>query len=153
MTVRRIALGADHAGFDLKERIKRVIAARGLECQDLGTDSTTSVDYPDYAERVAREVARGRADRGILVCGTGTGMAMAANKVAGIRAAACPTLDVARLAREHNDANVLALGARMIGADLATDIVRLFLDTAFAGGRHVSRIEKLARLEGSSHGP
>jgi ribose 5-phosphate isomerase B len=143
----RIALGADHAGVALKSQIKQLLDERGLEYQDFGTDSTESVDYPDYAARVAREVAAGRFDRGILFCGTGLGMAMAANKVPGIRAAPVVDEQSAHLAREHNDANVLALGARVTPPDLARRIVNLFLDTPFAGGRHQRRVDKITQLD------
>lgn len=147
MPMPRVALGADHAGFLLKEHLKAALEARGFECEDLGTHSTGSVDYPDYAERVARSVAAGLTDRGILVCGSGTGMAIAANKVSGVRAAACSDPHTARLAREHNDANVLTLGARITGPGMAVEIAHTFLDTAFAGGRHERRLEKIGALE------
>jgi ribose 5-phosphate isomerase B len=143
----RIALGADHAGVALKDDIKRLLNERGIACTDFGTHSTESVDYPDFAAAVAHEVAEGRFDRGILVCGTGIGMAMAANKVAGIRAASVVDEDSARLGREHNNANVLALGARITAPDLARRLVNIFLDTPFAGGRHERRLDKIAALE------
>jgi ribose 5-phosphate isomerase B len=143
----RIALGADHAGVALKDDVKRLLDERGIPCTDFGTHSTASVDYPDFAATVAREVAGGRYDRGILVCGSGIGMAMAANKVAGIRAASIVDEDSARLCREHNDANVLALGARITPSDLARRIVNIFLDTPFAGGRHQRRVDKIAALD------
>jgi ribose 5-phosphate isomerase B len=146
----RIALGADHAGFLLKEEVKRFLASRDIPFEDFGTHSDASVDYPDYAVRVARSVASGESDRGILVCGTGIGMAIAANKVAGIRAAAITDLDAARLSREHNDLNVLALGGRVTTADRAIDLVRLFLDTPYAAGRHQPRLDKIAGLENQS---
>jgi ribose 5-phosphate isomerase B len=143
----RIAIGSDHAGFHLKEIVKVRLAGQGLDVVDVGTTSEASVDYPDYAAAVAAKVAAGDADRGILICGTGIGMAMAANKVRGIRAAAAGDLESARLGRAHNDANVLTLGARITPLDLALDIVQLFLDTPFAGGRHQRRVEKVRALE------
>jgi ribose 5-phosphate isomerase B len=143
----RIALGADHAGVALKEHIKRQLDERGLAYTDFGTNSTESVDYPDYASRVARAVASGEYERGILVCGTGIGMAIAANKVAGVRAA--PVVDdfTAALSREHNDANVLALGARVTTPEVARRLVDTFLDTPFGGGRHQRRIDKITVME------
>ena len=143
----RVALGADHAGFQLKEAVKRFLASRRVPCEDFGTTSDAPVDYPDYASRVARAVAAGRFDRGILVCGTGIGMAIAANKIAGIRAAPAHDLESARLGREHNDVNILTLAGRITPADLACEIVRVFLDTPFAGHRHQRRIDKIAGLE------
>lgn len=143
----RIAIGADHAGCALKQAIARRLASRGVACDDFGTDSDESVDYPDYARLVAQSVASGRADRGILVCGTGVGMAIAANKVPGIRAALANDRDTARLCREHNDANVLTLGARVTSTDEALAMVDLFLETPFAGGRHQRRVDKIGALE------
>lgn len=142
-----IALGADHAGFSLKEDLKAWLVSRGHQIVDCGTHSTDSVDYPDYAAAVGRAVAVGRAERGVLVCGSGIGMAIAANKVPGIRAAACADAYAAQLSRAHNDANVLALGARLTAADSAREIVRVWLETAFQGGRHASRVAKLAGME------
>jgi len=144
----RVALGADHAGFALKQDIKRALGDLGVTIEDLGTHSTESVDYPDFAAGVAHGVAAGRFDRGILVCGTGIGMAIAANKVSGVRAASVSDLEEARLCREHNDANVLTLGARITPSDRAIAIVRTFLDTRFSGGRHQRRVDKIAALEG-----
>jgi ribose 5-phosphate isomerase B len=143
----RLALGADHAGYPLKEALKPALEEMCVSYEDVGTTSTASVDYPDIAEVVARAVADGRFDCGVLVCGTGTGMAIAANKIAGIRAAAADRPDVARMARWHNDANVLALGARVISVEEAAAILRTFLETAFEGGRHQARIDKIAVLE------
>jgi ribose 5-phosphate isomerase B len=148
----RIALGADHAGVALKHDIKRLLDELQLPYEDVGTYSEQSVDYPDFAERVARGVAAGEFDRGILVCGTGIGMAIAANKIAGIRAAPVTDLDSARLSREHNDANVLALGGRVISRERALEIVRVFLETPFAGGRHERRIRKIGDLESRAAG-
>ena len=145
----RIAIGADHAGYRLKETIKSHLIDSGFAVEDVGTDQDASVDYPDVAAAVGGRVVPGACDRGILVCGTGIGMAMAANKVDGVRAAAAGDLESARLSREHNDANVLALGARITPPDLALAIVRLFLETPFAGGRHQRRVDKIMALEGS----
>ncbi len=142
-----VALGADHAGFELKEALKPLLDARGVRWHDLGTTSTTSVDYPDYARAVADAVAGGTADRGILVCASGVGMAIAANKVPGIRAAAILDSDEGRLAREHNDINVLTLGARRTPVDQAGRIVDVFLDTPFGGGRHLQRVQKIQQIE------
>jgi len=143
----RIALGADHAGVDLKNQISSQLTARGILCEDFGTTGSESVDYPDFAVCVARAVAAGRFDRGVLVCGSGLGMAIAANKVPGIRAVAVADAESARLAREHNDANVLALGARLTTPDRALELVDIFLDTPFSGGRHQRRLDKLAELD------
>ncbi len=143
----RIAVGSDHAGFQLKEAVKAHLLEKGLQVVDVGTTSDASVDYPDYAVAVASQVASGASDRGILVCGTGIGMAIAANKVSGIRAAPVVDLESARLSREHNDANVLALGARVTPPGLAQQLVQVFLDTPFAGGRHQRRIDKITALD------
>lgn len=143
----KIALGADHAGFELKEKIKQHLIENGMQLDDLGTNSAASVDYPDYARAVGEEVASRRADWGILVCGAGIGMAIAANKVQGIRAANVHTETEAQLSREHNDANVLALGGRFLDHAQALKIVDRWLNTAFAGGRHVGRVEKISGIE------
>jgi ribose 5-phosphate isomerase B len=143
----RIALGADHAGVDLKAHLRERLEQRGICYEDFGTSSTDSVDYPDFAERVARGVASGAFDRGILVCGSGVGMAIAANKVPGIRAAAVGDERTAALSRDHNDINVLTLGARLTPPDVADRILDLFLDTPFGGGRHQRRIDKIAALD------
>lgn len=142
-----IALGADHAGFPLKEDLKVWLIGRGYEVVDCGAQSSESVDYPDYAAAVAGAVTAGKAERGVLVCGSGIGMAMAANKVPGIRAAACADVYTARLSREHNDANVLALGARITARDAAVEILGAWLAAEFAGGRHARRVDKIAALE------
>ncbi|MFQ5724178.1 MAG: ribose 5-phosphate isomerase B [Terriglobia bacterium] len=144
---RRIALGADHAGYELKEFLKEFLLAAGYEVRDLGTDSPASVDYPDFAAAVARAVAQGAAWRGIAVDGAGIGSAMAANKVAGVRAALCYDRATARNSREHNDANVLTLGARWLRPEEAREIVAVWLATEFAGGRHQRRIDKITALE------
>ena len=142
-----VALGADHAGFALKEALKQTLDARGVAWRDFGTAAASSVDYPDYASLVARAVASGEADRGILVCGSGVGMAITANKVPGIRAAALGDAAGAALAREHNDLNVLTLAGRQLTAAAAAAIVDAFLSTPFAGGRHEPRIAKIRQLE------
>jgi len=142
----KIAIGADHAGFSLKEKLRQKLAEEGYEVVDFGTSSPDSCDYPDFAQSVGREVAQGRSDRGILVCSTGIGMAMAANKVDGVRAAPAENDDEVRLTREHNDANVLTLGARYLDEDRAAGLVNLFLATEFTGGRHARRVAKLERL-------
>jgi ribose 5-phosphate isomerase B len=143
----RIALGADHAGFALKEEMLAFLLEEGHEVVDLGTDSLEPVDYPDVCAAGAREVATGRADRAILIGGSGQGEQIAANKVAGIRAALCNDLFTARLSREHNDANVLTMGGRIVASGLAKEIVRTWLATAFEGGRHVRRLEQIAQIE------
>ena len=143
----KIALGADHAGFELKNKIAQRLAARGVEIADLGTNSADSVDYPDYAQKVGEQVAHHQADCGILVCGSGIGMAIAANKVPGVRAANVTTEYEAQMSREHNDANVLALGARILDEAQAAKIVDRWLETSFAGGRHQRRVDKIAGIE------
>lgn len=146
----KIAVGADHAGFELKESLRESLARSEHRVHDLGTHSRDSTDYPDYAAAVARAVASGEADLGLLVCGSGVGMAIAANKIHGIRAANVGDVEGARLARAHNDANVLALGSRRLAAAEAEEIVRTFLETPFDGGRHQQRVEKIERLETAS---
>ena len=143
----KIAIASDHAGYEEKERLKPLLDEMGIQYEDLGTVSEESVDYPDYARKVGEEVAQGRADQGLLVCGSGTGMAIAANKVPGVRAAVAWNEEIARLAREHNDANVLALGARTTPADELPKIVRAWFDAKFAAGRHVERVEKIRQIE------
>ena len=143
----KIAIAADHAGFVLKEELRHKLLRDGHEVVDFGTDSEESCDYPDFAQSVAREVALRRCDRGILVCGTGIGMAMAANKVSGVRAAAVHDEEEARLTREHNDANILTLGARFVAPEAAEKMMNVFLDTEFLGGRHSRRIAKIAKVE------
>jgi ribose 5-phosphate isomerase B len=146
----RIAIGADHAGVALKEQVKQLLTERGIAFKDVGTLTTDSVDYPDFAESVGRKVASGDFDRGILTCGSGIGMAIAANKIPGIRAAAIQDETSARLGREHNDINVLALGERQIDAGAARRIIEIFLDTPFAGGRHQRRVDKINALDTKS---
>ena len=142
-----IALGADHAGWELKEALKAWLIESGHQILDFGTHSPQSVDYPDYALQVGEAVASGKAERGLLVCGTGIGMAMTANKVPGIRAALCSDPFMARMSREHNDANVLTLGGRLMGPEMALDILRRWIETDFAGGRHQRRVDKIADIE------
>ena len=140
-------MGADHAGFPLKEELKGFLELEGHQVLDVGTDSTAAVDYPAFCAAAARAVADGRADRAIVLGGSGQGEQIVANKIAGIRASLCHDLYTARLAREHNDANVLGLGARVIAPTYAKEIVRLWLATPFEGGRHVARIEQIAMIE------
>ncbi|HYN41940.1 MAG TPA: ribose 5-phosphate isomerase B [Thermoanaerobaculia bacterium] len=142
----RIAFGADHAGFELKELLAHRTAEMGHEVIDLGTSSTVSVDYPDYGFAVGQAVASGRAERGVVVCGSGIGISIAANRVPGSRAGVATDLFSAQLMREHNDANVLALGARITAVPLAMAILETFLSTPFAGGRHQRRVDKLDAL-------
>jgi ribose 5-phosphate isomerase B len=143
----KIAIGADHAGFHAKEVIKRFLAAQGFEMEDVGAASEESVDYPDYARQVAERVAAGRAQVGILLCGTGIGMSITANKVPGVRAALAHDIMTAHMAREHNDANVLTIGARVVPEEQTIAIVREFLNTSFAGGRHQRRVDKIVELD------
>lgn len=138
-----IAIASDHAGFDLKSLVKAELEAMGHRVLDLGTSGLESVDYPDFADALAAALGDGRAARGVLVCGTGIGISIAANRHRHVRAALCHDAASARLARAHNDANVLALGARLIGTEVARDCVRTFFTTAFAGGRHARRVAKL----------
>ncbi len=143
----KIALGADHAGYLLKDNIRQYIVERGHSVIDEGTNTSDSVDYPDFAAKVAEDVAAGRAERGILVCGSGIGMAITANKVPGIRAANICSVYEAQMSREHNDLNVLTLGARILDAGAAKHIVQIWLDTPFSGGRHAGRVEKIHEIE------
>ena len=144
----RIAIGSDHAGFRLKGEIIKLLRELGHDCRDFGTQSEEHCDYPDYAQAVAEAVARGECERGILICATGIGMSMAANKVKGIRAALCHDVFSARRSREHNDANILCLGAEVLGVGLALEIVRAWLAAEFSGGeRHRRRVEKIEAME------
>ena len=147
---RRVAIGADHGGFELKEILKRYLVDWGYEVRDVGTDSNQAADYPDFAVAVARAVALGEAWRGIMVDAVGIGSAITANKVRGVRAAMCYDRATAHSSREHNDANVLTFGARMLRADEAREIMRAWLDTKFAGGRHQGRIDKITAIEKTS---
>ncbi len=152
MLAMKIALGADHAGFELKEKIKQKLSAQGIAVDDRGTNSTVSCDYPDFARAVAEEVTAHGADLGILVCSTGIGMSIAANKVPGIRAAKVDTEFEAERSREHNDANVLTMGASVIDEATAFKIVDIWLTTTFAGGRHERRVEKITAIEREDEG-
>jgi len=143
----RIAIASDHAGFRIKEELKLLIRELGHEVRDFGTNSEGPVDYPDFIIPAAEAVAVGEADRAVLLGGSGNGEAMVANRVAGVRCALCHDATTARLARAHNDANAVALGQRISGAEVAKDIVRVFLETAFEGGRHQRRVEKMMDLE------
>lgn len=141
----RIAIGSDHAGYRLKQAIKDKFSG-DFDWIDLGTDSTESVDYPDFAAEVAKAVSEGRADKGIVICGSGIGVSIAANRFPRIRAALCTDSTMARLSRQHNDANVLALGERLIGEQTAFDCVETFMKTSYEGGRHDKRVKKLSQL-------
>lgn len=143
----RVVIGSDHAGFRLKDTIKALLDRMGIPWEDVGTATAASVDYPDFAEAAARAVLDGRADRGILVCGTGIGMSIAANKIPGIRAALAWNEATARLGRSHNDANIMALGGRTTLAAEVEGMLRAFLFTGYEGGRHDARLAKVARLE------
>ena len=142
------AVASDHAGHALKEMLKVSLTDLGLPVLDLGTDGPASVDYPDFADALAGAIAAGRADRGLLVCGTGIGISIAANRNPAVRAALCHDATTARLSRQHNDANVLVLGARLIGEEVAKDCLSVFLSTAYEGGRHDRRVAKLSALHG-----
>jgi ribose 5-phosphate isomerase B len=141
-----IALGADHAGYEFKEKIKQLLTSLGYKFTDFGTSSPQSTDYPEYAQKVAEEVSGGKAEFGILVCGTGIGMSIVANKHKGVRAAVVESVLAAKLSREHNNANVLALGARITPWETAQEIIKTFLSTNFEGGRHQRRIDKIHSL-------
>jgi ribose 5-phosphate isomerase B len=143
----RVFLGSDHAGFEMKEALKPYFDRKGLELTDVGPDTDDSVDYPDFAASVAHAVSAGRADLGVLVCGSGIGMSVAANKVPGVRAAMVTDPELARMMRLHNDANVITLGGRYIPLQLAEEILDAFFDTEFEGGRHQRRIDKIAAME------
>ena len=143
----KIAIASDHGGFELKEVLKAFLLSLSVEVMDLGTSSEESVDYPDFGIQVSERVSRGEVERGVLVCGAGIGMSVVANKFPRVRAALVHDLFSARLSREHNDANILVLGGRIVGKDLAREIVRVWLDTPFAGGRHQKRLDKIAVLE------
>ena len=143
----KIAIACDHSALDLKEEVKILLSDRGIECEDFGTYTADSCHYPIYGARAAQAVADGRCDLGIVICGTGIGMSMAANKVKGIRCALCSDTYSAKMTRVHNNSNVLALGARVIGVELAKDIVNAWLDAEFEGGRHQVRIDMITALE------
>ena len=142
-----IAIACDHAGPALKEEIKAMLAEMGYTCKDFGTDTSDSVDYPVYASRAARAVASGECEKGIVICGTGIGISISANKVKGVRCALCSEPLSAKLTRQHNDANMVAIGARVTGPELAKEIVKTFLTTEFEGGRHQRRVALIAAIE------
>ena len=148
----RVAIGADHAGFSLKEHLKRTLASLGHEVDDFGTTSEASVDYPPICAAVGRAVVSGRAERGVILGGSGQGEQIAANKVHGVRAALCNDLYTARMSRAHNDANVLTMGGRVVGDGLAEEIVRVWLETEFEGGRHAHRVAQIAEIEAEQAG-
>ncbi|MGO4889144.1 ribose 5-phosphate isomerase B [Anaerobacillus sp. MEB173] len=143
----KVAIGSDHGGINIKEEIKALMDEMGIEYVDLGCECSTSVDYPDYAIPVAEKVAANEVDRGILICGTGIGMSIAANKVKGIRCALVHDLFSAKATREHNDSNVLAMGERVIGPGLAREIAKVWLETEYEGGRHANRVGKITEYE------
>jgi ribose 5-phosphate isomerase B len=142
-----IAIGSDHAGLEMKEEVSKLLAEMKYDVSDYGTCQPQSVDYPDYGEKVAEAVSTGKVERGILICGTGIGMSIVANKFPHVRAALCNDLFSARMSRMHNDANILVLAGRIIGRDLAKEIVRIWLETEFEGGRHQRRIDKIDFIE------
>jgi ribose 5-phosphate isomerase B len=143
-----ISIGCDHAGFDLKEQVKQLLEEFCHKVNDEGTFSDESTDYPDFAKRVSQAVSKGTADRGILICGTGIGMSIVANKFEGVRAALCHNVETAQMSRLHNDSNVLALGSRVLDQEVALNIVREWLQTNFSGGRHQKRLDKIKGLGG-----
>lgn len=143
----KIAIGSDHAGFELKEQLKRYLEYRGFDYVDVGTNSPASVDYPEYAKKVGELVVGGECERGIMICGTAVGASVAANKVPGIRAAACGDTYIARQSREHVDANILALAGRILTYKRAEEIVDVWLETRFEGGRHQRRLDKIGEIE------
>ncbi len=145
--MKKIVIGSDHGGFELKKEVIAHLEKRGIEVTDVGTHSTESCNYPDYARALCKRIQSGEFERGILVCGTGIGISIAANKHNGIRAACCSDTFSARMTRMHNDANVLCFGGRVVGAGLACDMVDLFVDTEFEGGRHTDRVNMLADIE------
>ncbi len=153
-----IFIGSDHGGLELKEVIKAALISRGIDVRDCGTDNSDSVDYPDFAEKVARAVSRGEAgpcneaDQGILICGTGIGMSIVANKFPGVRAALVTDEFMAQMAKQHNNANVLVLGGRVLAAEMAVKMVNTWLDAAYEGGRHQRRLDKISQLEEAVRG-
>lgn len=152
----KVAIGCDHAGLELKKEIASLLSEMDVVCTDYGTDGPQSVDYPDFGEKVSEAVSAGREDRGLLICGTGIGMSIVANKFPGIRASLCNDLFTARMSRLHNDANILVIGGRVVGKDLAKEIVSIWFSTPFEGGRHQNRLLKIKHIEerirGISHG-
>jgi ribose 5-phosphate isomerase B len=147
-----IAIGCDHAGLDLKLEIISLLSEMGLDCVDHGAHQYVSADYPDFGEKVADEVSSGRAERGILICGTGIGMSIVANKFPNVRASLCNDLYTAKMSRLHNDANILVMGGRIVGKDLAKEIVRQWFSHSFEGGRHEQRLRKIRQIEGRMRG-
>ncbi|MEK6651816.1 MAG: ribose 5-phosphate isomerase B [Nitrospirota bacterium] len=143
----KVAIGSDHAGIDLKKELVSLLNEMKIECIDFGTDSPQSVDYPDFGEKVSKAVSAGNVERGILICGTGIGMSIVANKIPNIRAALCNDMFTAKMSRMHNDANVLVIGGRIVGRDLAKEIVRTWFSTEFEGGRHANRLKKIKLIE------
>ena len=143
----KIAIGNDHAAVELKNEIMEYVKSLGHEVTNFGTDTNDSVNYPEYGERVGRAVASGEYDCGILICGTGVGISIAANKVNGVRAAVCSDVTTAHLVKEHNNANIIAFGARIVGSELAKDIVKAYLEAEFMGGRHAARVEMFSEIE------
>jgi ribose 5-phosphate isomerase B len=143
----KLAIGSDHAGYEMKEEIKKYLEEKGYEVKDYGTNSTESCDYPEFGEKVGRAVASGECEEGVLVCGTGIGISLAANKVKGIRAAVCSEPVSARLAKQHNNANIIAFGARIVGMEEAKGIVDAFLSAEFLGGRHEKRVNMISDIE------
>jgi ribose 5-phosphate isomerase B len=143
----KIGIGCDHAGLEMKNEIIQLLSGLGIKCIDYGTNSPESVDYPDFGEKVSEAVSSGKIDRGILICGTGIGMSIVANKFPRIRASLCNDLFTAKMSRQHNDANVLVLGGRIVGKDLAKEIVRTWMETPFEGERHSMRLKKITRIE------
>jgi ribose 5-phosphate isomerase B len=143
----KIGIGCDHAGLELKNEIIRLLSGLDIECIDYGTNSPESVDYPDFGEKVSEAVSSGKIDRGILICGTGIGMSIVANKFPRVRASLCNDLFTAQMSRRHNDANILVLGGRIVGKDLAKAIVRTWMETPFEGERHSMRLKKISRIE------
>lgn len=143
----KIGIGCDHAGLELKNEIVRLLSGLGIECIDYGTNRPESVDYPDFGEKVSEAVSSGKIDRGILICGTGIGMSIVANKFPRVRASLCNDLFTAQMSRRHNDANILVLGGRIVGKDLAKEIVMTWMNTLFEGERHSKRIKKITLIE------
>lgn len=143
-----IGIGSDHGGFELKEEMKRFLEESGYQVKDFGTNSKESVDYPDFGRVVGEAVVAGEVDKGVVICGTGIGISISANKVKGVRAALCGDVYSARMSREHNNANIIAMGGRVLGVDLAKEILSAYLKSEFQGGRHERRVNKIAEIEG-----
>lgn len=143
----KIGIGSDHGGYELKEELKKYMLEKGIDVIDYGTNDLTSVDYPDYGKIVAEAVVNKEVERGVVICGTGIGISIAANKVKGIRCALCSDTYSARMSMEHNNANMIALGGRVLGVDLAKEILSVYLNSTFQGGRHLRRIEKISEIE------